>query len=331
MAFTKKEGTRMSRAAAASPAGKKPLGQRVKRFVVDFVRQWELQSMIWPGIVFMIIFNFLPIYGLVIAFKRYTVIDTFETAPWVGLENFRIILEDKFFWESVVNTLAISLLKLAVGFVIPIILAVMIHELHYRRFKRIVQTISYLPHFLSWIVLGGMLINWLSTTGLFNVLLLKLGIISQPKNYLLDADKYWWIAVLSDIWKEAGWGTILYLAAMTTIDPTYYEAARIDGANRLRQIWHITLPNIRLIISLNLILTISGLFGSNLDQALVLMNAQNRERAEVINSYVFRMGIAQGDFSYATAVGLGVSIISLLLLIMANKATTKLNDNQSVL
>jgi putative aldouronate transport system permease protein len=287
--------------------------------------------MIWPGIVFMIIFNFLPIYGLVIAFKQYTVMDTFDTAPWVGLENFRIILEDKFFWESVVNTLAISLLKLAVGFVIPIMLAIMIFEVHYQRFKRIVQTVSYLPHFLSWIVLGGMLINWLSTTGLFNEILLSLGIISQPKNIMLDADKYWWIAVLSDIWKEAGWGTILYLAAMTTIDPTYYEAARIDGANRLKQIWHITLPNIRLIISLNLILTISGLLGSNLDQALVLMNAQNRARAEVINSYVFRMGIAQGDFSYATAVGLGVSVISLILLVMANKVTSKLNDNQSVL
>jgi ABC-type polysaccharide transport system, permease component len=321
----------MSRAAAAGPAGKKPLGQRAKRFVVDFGRQWELQSMIWPGIVFMIIFNFLPIYGLVIAFKQYTVMDTFDTAPWVGLENFRIILEDKFFWESVVNTLAISLLKLAVGFVIPIMLAIMIFEVHYQRFKRIVQTVSYLPHFLSWIVLGGMLINWLSTTGLFNEILLSLGIISQPKNIMLDADKYWWIAVLSDIWKEAGWGTILYLAAMTTIDPTYYEAARIDGANRLKQIWHITLPNIRLIISLNLILTISGLLGSNLDQALVLMNAQNRARAEVINSYVFRMGIAQGDFSYATAVGLGVSVISLILLVMANKVTSKLNDNQSVL
>jgi putative aldouronate transport system permease protein len=321
----------MSRAAAAGPAGKKPLGQRAKQFVVDFGRQWELQSMIWPGVVFMIIFNFLPIYGLVIAFKQYTVMDTFETAPWVGLENFRIILEDKFFWESVVNTLAISLLKLAVGFVIPIILAIMIFEVHYQRFKRIVQTVSYLPHFLSWIVLGGMLINWLSTTGLFNEILLSLGIISQPKNIMLDADKYWWIAVLSDIWKEAGWGTILYLAAMTTIDPTYYEAARIDGANRLKQIWHITLPNIRLIISLNLILTISGLLGSNLDQALVLMNAQNRARAEVINSYVFRMGIAQGDFSYATAVGLGVSVISLMLLVMANKVTSKLNDNQSVL
>lgn len=328
----------MARSAAAVRSGetgltggKKPLSLRMKAFVTDFVRQWELQSMIFPGVLFMFVFCYIPIFGLTIAFKNYTVIDTLNSAPWVGMNNFRIILSDKYFWDSVVNTLGISFLKLAVGFVIPIILAIMIYELSLGRFKKIVQTISYLPHFLSWIVLGGMLITWFSTTGLFNQLLLGLGLISEPRNILLDQDKYWWIATLSDIWKEAGWGTILYLAIMAKIDPTYYEAAKIDGANRLQQIWHITLPNMKSIISLNLILTISGLLGSNLDQTLVLMNSQNREKAEVINSYVYRMGLAQGDFSYATAVGLGVSIVSVILLVAANKVTSKLNDNQSVL
>lgn len=287
--------------------------------------------MILPGVIFMIVFNFIPIYGLTIAFKNYTVIDTIDSAPWAGLDNFRIILTDPYFWDSVVNTLGISFLKLAIGFVVPIILAIMIYEVSGSRFKKIVQTISYLPHFLSWIVLGGMLITWVSTTGLFNQILLSLGLISQPQNILLDPSKYWWIAVLSDIWKEAGWGTILYLAVMAKIDPTYYEAAKIDGANRMRQIWNITIPNMKMIISLNLILTVSGLLGSNLDQTLVLMNSQNREKAEVINSYVYRMGMTQGDFSYATAVGLGVSIVSVILLVTANKITSKLNDNQSVL
>jgi putative aldouronate transport system permease protein len=207
----------------------------------------------------------------------------------------------------------------------------MIYELSGGRFKKIVQTISYLPHFLSWIVLGGMLIAWFSSSGMINEILLNLGIISKPVNILLDANKYWWIATLSDIWKEAGWGTILYLAIMSKIDPTYYEAAKIDGASRMRQIWNITIPNMKPIISLNLILTVSGLLGSNLDQTLVLMNSQNREKAEVINSYVYRMGMTQGDFSYATAVGLGVSIVSVILLICANKVSSKLNDNQSVL
>ncbi|MDU2239212.1 MAG: ABC transporter permease subunit [Paenibacillus sp.] len=317
--------------AKSAAAAKIPMGLRMKQFFIDFGRQWEIQSMIWPGIIFMIIFCYVPIYGLTIAFKNYTVIDTLSSAPWVGLDNFKIIASDKYFWDSVVNTLGISFLKLAIGFVIPIILAIMIYELSMGRFKKIVQTISYLPHFLSWIVLGGMLITWFSTTGMFNQLLLDLGLISKAQNIMLDPGKYWWIAVLSDVWKEAGWGTILYLAIMAKIDPTYYEAAKIDGASRLRQIWNITLPNMKMIISLNLILTVSGLLGSNLDQTLVLMNSQNREKAEVINSYVYRMGMTQGDFSYATAVGLGVSIVSVILLVVANKVTSKLNDNQSVL
>ncbi|MDO5152978.1 MAG: ABC transporter permease subunit [Eubacteriales bacterium] len=286
--------------------------------------------MVLPAIVFMIIFNYIPIYGLSIAFKNYTVTSTIKTAKWVAMKNFEIILTDKYFWASVKNTLGISLLKLAFGFTIPIILAVMIYSVKDGPFKRITQTISYLPHFLSWIVLGGMIISWMSTTGMFNQILISLGIIKEGTNILLDADKYWWIASLSDVWKEAGWGTILYLAAMAGIDPTYYEAANIDGATRLRQTWSITLPLIRNIIGLNFILTISGLLGSNLDQTLVLMNTQNQPTAEVINSYVYRIGLAQGDFSYATAAGLGVSIVSVILLVIANSLTTKLND-ESVL
>lgn len=302
----------------------------LKRWFRDFKKQIPLQLMVLPGIVFMIVFSYIPIYGLSIAFKNYTVVSTISSAQWVGLENFAIIAEDKYFWESVINTLGISLLKLAFGFITPIILAVMIYEVKDGPYKRIVQTISYLPHFLSWIVLGGMLISWFSTTGMFNQIFMWLGLVEEGKNFLLDADKYWWIAALSDVWKEAGWGTILYLATMAGIDPTYYEAARIDGASRMRQIWSITIPMIKTIISLNFILTVSGLLNSNLDQTLVLMNTQNQQRAEVINSYVYRMGLAQGDFSYATAAGLGVSVVSVILLIIANMLTKRLND-QSVL
>ncbi|MDE1549694.1 ABC transporter permease [Jeotgalibaca caeni] len=286
--------------------------------------------MVLPGVIFMIIFSFIPIYGLTLAFQNYTVLDTVDTAAWVGLENFRIILGDQFFWDSVWNTLGISFMKLGIGFFVPIILSIMIYEMREGKLKKIIQTVSYLPHFLSWIVLGGMLINWLSTTGLLNQIAVGLGITDSPTNILLDADKYWWIAVLSDIWKGAGWGTILYLATMTKIDPAFYEAAKIDGATRLQQIVHITLPMLKNIISLNLILNVSGLLGSNLDQTMVLMNSQNQPKAEVINSYVYRMGLAQGDFSYATAVGLGVSIVSVILLLAANKVTSKMNDNKSV-
>lgn len=310
---------------------KKKQRKSIKSWFQAFFDQRELQTMVWPGIIFMIIFNFIPIYGLVIAFQRYTVLDTFGTAKWVGFENFEIILNDKFFWGSVINTLGISFLKLIIGFGLPIIFAILIFELRQGPFKKLVQTISYMPYFLSWIVLGGMLINWLSTTGLLNTILAGLGFEVRNQNYLLTADKYWWIAVLSDIWKNTGWGTILYLATLSKIDPAYYEAAKIDGATRFQQITKITLPMLKGIISLNLILTISGMLGSNLDQTMVLMNNQNQVRAEVINSYVFRMGIAQGDFSYATAVGLGVSLVSVILLVASNQMTKRLNDNTSVL
>lgn len=303
------------------------------RFVTwwkQFVYQWQLQVMILPGIVFMIIFNYVPIYGLVLAFKQYTVVDTIGDAPWVGLENFQIILTDRYFWESVVNTLGISAIKLSLGFILPIILAIMIYEVPWTPFKKIVQTLTYLPHFFSWIILGGMLISWMSTHGLLNDFLGMLG-FNVTTNHLLEADQYWWIASLSDVWKEAGWGTILYLAVMAGIDPSLYEAAEVDGASKLSRIWYITIPELGTMITLNLILTVSGLFGSNLDQTLVLQNSQNQPKSEVINSYVYRVGLSQGDFSYATAVGLGVSIISALLLVITNLVSKKFNDNESVL
>ncbi len=296
-----------------------------------FYDQRQLHWMVLPGVAFMIVFNYIPIYGIIIAFKNYTIVDTVSSAPWVGLENFRIIMEDSFFWEAVRNTLAISLMKLFLGFAIPIILAVMIFEIRDGHLKKVIQTISYIPHFFSWIVLGGMLISWLSTNGFINQVMMSLGLMNQGVNHLLDPDKYWWIAVLSDLWKEVGWGTILYLAGMSRIDPTFYEAARIDGASKLTQIRTITLPLLAPIISLNLILNVSGLLGSNLDQTLVLMNAQNQNKSEVINSFVYRMGLTQGDFSYATAVGLGISVISIVLLVITDRITRKMNNGRSVI
>lgn len=296
-----------------------------------FYDQRQLHWMVLPGVAFMIVFNYIPIYGIIIAFKNYTIVDTVSSAPWVGLENFRIIMEDSFFWEAVRNTLAISLMKLFLGFAIPIILAVMIFEMRDGHLKKVIQTISYIPHFFSWIVLGGMLISWLSTNGFINQVMMSLGLMNQGVNHLLDPDKYWWIAVLSDLWKEVGWGTILYLAGMSRIDPTFYEAARIDGASKLTQIRTITLPLLAPIISLNLILNVSGLLGSNLDQTLVLMNAQNQNKSEVINSFVYRMGLTQEDFSYATAVGLGISVISIVLLVITDRITRKMNNGRSVI
>lgn len=302
---------------------KKPIGTLLRR-------QLPLQLMVLPGIVFLIIFSYLPIYGLSVAFMRYRTFDTFQTAPWVGFENFRIAFTDRFFWGSVVNTIGISSWKLLINYPVPILLSLMISELRPGRFKRTVQTISYLPHFLSWVVLGGMLVNWLSTTGLLSRLLNGLGVLAKPTNFLVQPNKYWMIAVLSDLWKEAGWNTILYLAVITGIDPALYEAARIDGAGKLRQIRSVTLPQMRRIMALTFTLSVGSLLGSNLDQTLVLMNSLNRPKAEVINSYVFNIGIAQGDFSYATAVGLAISIVSLILVLGTNALTKRLNDSESI-
>ncbi|GIN72338.1 ABC transporter permease [Bacillus sp. J14TS2] len=301
-----------------------------KTFLGRLKNELPLQLMVLPGVIFMIIFGYLPIYGLIIAFKSFSVTDTISSAPWVGWENFKIAFTDKFFWEAVVNTLAISFIKLLIGFISPIILAIMIFELKDGKFKKMVQTISYLPHFLSWVVLGGMLISWLSTTGLLSTLLVNIGLMDQPRNFLVNANNYWAIASLSEVWKSVGWGTILYLATMAGIDPSYYEAAKMDGATKLQRIWHVTLPNMKFIIILMFILAVGGILNSNLDQTLVLINPLNASKAEVINSYVFKIGLAQGDFSYATAVGLAISVISLLLVLITHAVTKRLNDNKSV-
>ncbi len=291
--------------------------------------QLTLQAMVWPALACMIVFTYFPFYGLVVAFKNYSVMDSMQTSTWVGMQNFLTAFKDQFFWNAVFNTLGISFLKLLIGFPLPIIIAVLIWNMR-GMFKNAVGIISYLPHFLSWVVLGGMMTSWLATTGILSKFLVWIGVLSAPSNFLINAGQYWWLAVLSDVWKETGWNTIIYTAALTGIDPTYYEAARIDGAGKLRQFWYITLPMIRRIIALNFILTIGGLLNSNLDQTMVLINPLNRSKAEVINSYVYTVGLQQGDFGYSTAVGLFISVISLILVLVTNVVTKRLNDNSTI-
>ncbi|MFG5618561.1 ABC transporter permease [Enterococcus faecalis] len=294
-----------------------------------FKHQRFYQMMVLPGVLFMILFNFVPMYGIIIAFKEFSVFDGIFGSPWVGLQYFKEFFTDDMFWTVMKNTLGISFFKLLIGFPGAIILAVLINEIVNVRLKKLVQTISYLPHFLSWVILGGMFISWLSDVGLVNNLLRDLGMIDKPIRFLTDPDKYWAIAVISDIWKEIGWNTILYIAAMTGINPALYEAARMDGASKFQQIIKITIPSIRHIIALTLVLSVGGLLGSNLDQTLVLQNPVNYQASEVLNSFVFKMGIQQGDFSYATAVGLFVSVVSLFLVVGSHAITKRISD-QSV-
>ncbi|WP_374019141.1 ABC transporter permease subunit [Paenibacillus thiaminolyticus] len=292
-----------------------------------WLSQWQLQAMIWPSILLMIVFSFIPMFGLIIAFQDYSPLSGFTGSEFVGLDNFKAFFGDEGFYNVLINTLAISLLKLFIGFPLEIVLAIMINQLSMGFFKRFTQTVSYLPHFLSWVILGGMIISWLNSSGLVNSLLLSTHIIEEPISFLANESLYWWVAVFSDIWKEVGWGTILYLAAITGIDPSLYEAAKVDGAQFFKRIWHVTLPGMRNIIVLMFVLRVGSVLGSNLEQTLVLQNASNMGRSEVIDSYVYHLGLAQGDFSFATAVGIFSSVVSVTLLLMANFLTKRFSDS----
>ncbi|MGC5771299.1 ABC transporter permease [Paenibacillus pabuli] len=293
----------------------------------QFLSQWELQVMVWPSILLMIVFSFVPMLGLIIAFQDYSPLSGFSGSEFVGLDNFKAFLGDKDFYNVLTNTLGISLMKLLIGFPLEIVLAILINELRLAFFKKFTQTISYLPHFLSWVILGGMITSWLGSSGLVNSFLLSTNLTSEPISFLSNANAYWWISTLSDIWKEVGWGTILYLAAITGIDPALYEASKVDGAKILKRIWYITIPSIKNIIVLMFLLRVGSILGANLDQTLVLQNSSNMLRSEVIDSYVYHLGLAQGDFSFATAVGIFSSVVSVTLLLVANFLTKKLSDS----
>ena len=301
------------------PKQKADLGQFKKKL-------WEqryLQFMVLPGIIWMFIFNYIPMAGIVIAFKKYKITQSIGEAPWVGLKYFKEFLGDSNFMNIMTNTLGISLLKLIIGFPLPIIFALLLNELRGKRFKKLTQTISYLPHFLSWVVLGGIMITWLSKEGIINDLLLALHIIKEPISFLGSPKYFWGIALISDIWKEMGWSAIIYLAAIAGVDQQMYEAAMIDGANKFQRIMAITLPCITGTIAILLIIQVANLLNSNFDQILVLKNQINIDRSQVIDTYVYQMGMTMGKYSYATAVGLFKSVIALILLLTANKTSKK--------
>ncbi|MEC4566670.1 ABC transporter permease subunit [Paenibacillus sp. CMAA1739] len=296
----------------------------------SLARRWggqkHLQTMALLGVVWMIIFHYIPMYGILIAFKHFDIIGTISSAPWAGLEHFRAFLEDDNFWYIVKNTLGISLLKLAIGFPLPIVFALFLNEIRSTRFKKSIQTISYLPHFLSWVILGGILTTWLADTGMINQLLLAWGWIDQPISYLAEPGYFWAIVVSSDIWKELGWSAIIYLAAMAGVSTDMYEAATIDGAGRFQKMWYVTLPAIKGTISILFILAVSGILNSNFDQILVLRNSLNESASNVVDIYVYQVGIQQGRFSYSTAVGLLKSVLALILLLIANSVTKRMNN-----
>lgn len=283
--------------------------------------------MVLPGMIWLLVFCYLPMYGCQIAFQNYRITDVLGTSDWAGLKWFTKFFQDPSFFQVMKNTLGISFLKLLFGFTAPIIFALLLNEIRNLKFKRVVQTLSYLPHFLSWVILGGIMITWLSDTGVINRVLIAMGVLDEGVSFLAKPQYFWGISVISEIWKELGWGAIIYLAAISGIDPSLYEAAEIDGANRFQKLWYITLPEISGTIAILFILQVGGIMGSNFDQIFVLHNALNDPASNVIDMFVYKIGIGNANYSYATAIGLFRSVISLLLLLIANKVTAKLEGS----
>ncbi|WP_271751456.1 ABC transporter permease [Cohnella sp. JJ-181] len=296
-------------------------GDRKPSGPARFLRQWDIQLMVLPGLAFLLIFSYIPMYGVLMAFQDYSLFKGFFGSPWVGLKHFEMFFGAPEFWTVIRNTVVISLLKLLIGFPAPILLALMLNEIRGRVFKRTIQTISYLPHFLSWVIVSGLVASLLSTeNGSLNILLQRLNLIGEPINFLSLPEYFWTILVATDVWKEIGFSSIVYLAAIAGVDPHLHEAAAVDGASRLRQMFSITLPAILPVIVVFLILAIGNLLNAGFENILLLAsNPVLRDVSDVLDTYVYRIGIQNSRYSYATAAGLFKALISVGLLVAANR------------
>jgi putative aldouronate transport system permease protein len=298
---------------------------KIKRKNV-FLKYWDLYLLMVPGILFFIIYKYVPMWGIVIAFQDYSIFTGVLESKWVGFKHFERMFEAEEFYRIFKNTLLISLYKLFWGFPAPIIVALMLNEIRNMMYKRTIQTVIYMPHFLSWVIVGGIMMNLLGpSTGIVNSFVEFLGF--EPIYFLADNSWFRSVLVASDLWKSVGWGTILYLAALAGIDPQLYEAATVDGANKWQQTWHITLPSLLPTIVILLILQMGNILEVGFEQVFILLNPLVYNVGDVFETYVYRVGVTQGQFSYTTAVGLFKSVIALILVVAANKFAKKLGQN----
>ncbi len=295
-----------------------------KKVRTDWVRNRSLYILVLPVVIFYILFNYKPIYGAIIAFQDYTPRLGISGSDWVGLANFKRFFSDIYFGRLMRNTLLLSLYDIIFGFPAPIILALLLNEIHNRFFKNVTQTITYLPHFISMIVVCGMLTDFSLSTGLFNDIIVFFGGERHP--LLQDPSLYRMIYILSDIWQQVGWGTIIYLSALSGVDSQLYEAAQIDGANKWKQTLNVTLPGIAPTIITMFILKIGKLMSMGYEKTILLYNPSTYETADIISSYVYRIGLLEQDWSYSTAIGLFNSVINFVLLIVANKLSKKYSE-----
>lgn len=296
-----------------------------KSFWSYVAKEKYLYLLALPGLLYFLVFKYFPMLGIVIAFQDYSPFLGIWKSDWVGLQNFTKFFSHPDFWMLFRNTMAISVLNLTFFFPLPILLALMLNELRIEAFKRTIQSIIYLPHFLSWVIIASLSFMLFSqSNGVINYFLDVLGLAKF--DFLTNSNTFWFLLTGQSMWKEAGWGTILFLAAIAGINPQLYEAAKMDGANRLRQVWHITLPAIRNIIIILLILRLGDILEVGFEQIFLMYNGAVSEVAEVFDTYVYRVGIQQGQFSYSTAVGLFKSVIGLTLVVSSNTLAKKFGD-----
>ncbi|WP_245590335.1 ABC transporter permease [Cohnella panacarvi] len=290
------------------------------------LNHWQLYLMVSVPMAYFLLFKYVPMFGIVIAFKDYNIFRGVWASEWIGWDSFREIFQMDAFKDALRNTFLLNFLDLAVGFPIPIIIALLLNEIRVKWYKRGAQTLLYLPHFISWVIVGSLATQLLATnSGSVNIFLNSLGRESIP----FLSDKVHWVITYigTGIWKEAGWGTILYLAALTGINKDLYEAADVDGASRMRKIWHITLPGIKQTIVILLILNIGYMASIGFDRPFVLGNPGVSDVSEVLSTYVYTVGIQSARYSIATAIGLFQSVIGLIFLLSADYISRKVNDH----
>ena len=298
-------------------ASRVKLPEAVHRLLQDLRRDWQLYVLIAPMLVWFVVFLYKPMYGLQIAFKQYSLFRGIEASPWIGFDNFAALFNDAYFLRAVRNTLLISLYSLLFAFPVPIALALMFNEVRHRGFRKIAQTITYLPHFISVVIIAGLVINFLSpTTGIVNVVLDRLGF---EKIYFLTIPDYFRpIFIGSNIWKEAGFDSIVYLAAIAGINPALYRSARMDGASRLQLIRYITLPSILPVIMIMLIIRIGQLVEVNFEYVILLYQPATFETADVISTFIYRAGLLNNQYALGTAADLSNAVVALILVTGAN-------------
>ncbi|WP_138752040.1 ABC transporter permease [Paenibacillus sinopodophylli] len=295
------------------------LTSKKNRFWYKAFQQRYLYLMSLPFVIWIFIFSYVPVWGWLTAFQNYKPKNGIFDQKWVGLDNFIELFQDERFYVVLRNTLAMSTMGLVVGFTIPVIFALLLNEMRGQFFKRSVQTISYLPHFVSWVVVAGLITKMLSTDGgAVNQLLMYLNIIDTPIQFMAKGELFWGIVTLSDLWKEMGWNSIIFLAAMSGIDPELYEASTVDGAGRFRKMWHITLPGIRTTFMVLFILSIGHLISIGFEKQFLLGNPLVSDYSEVLDLYALKYGIQLSRYSYGTAIGIFNSIVSILLVFIAN-------------